>query len=272
MSLLLGKCRSARPMHGHAVCPASRMAGMDLTTFLILSGIAAVGGFMRGFAGSATTMFMVPLFSLILAPAEAVLLGVLLDIVATAPLVPRALRQAHLPSVAPLLAGGELVIPLGAYLLVSLPVATMRIAIAMTVIFCALLLLSGWTYKGPKTPLLSFAVGAFAGTLGSATGIGGPPIMVYFLATGAAAKEVRANLNVYSIVRMSLSGAMIAYAGSFGPAILVKTGLLLPAMLAATWVGTRAFRVVSERVFRRALLVVLIALGVWLVVRTAAGA
>ena len=248
------------------------MAGMDLTTFLLLSGFAAVGGFMRGFAGSATTMFMVPLFSLLLAPAEAVLLGVLLDVVATAPLVPRALREARMSSVAPLLAGGVLVIPLGAYLLVTLPVATMRIAIAMTVIFSALLLLSGWTYKGPKTPLLSFAVGAFAGTLGSATGIGGPPIMVYFLATGAAAREVRANLNVYSIIRMSLSAAMIAYAGSFGFGILVKTAYLLPAMLAATWIGTRAFRVVSERVFRRALLIVLVVLGISLVIRTATGA
>ena len=247
-------------------------AGMDLMTFLMLSGFASVGGFMRGFAGTATTLFMVPLFSLVLVPAEAVLLGVLLDVAATAPLVPRALRQADWSSLAPLLVGGVVVIPLGAYLLVSMPVAAMRIAIAVTVVFSSLLLLSGWSYPGPKTPVVSFAVGAFAGTLGSATGIGGPPIAVYFLATGAPAPEVRANLNVYSFIRMSLSAAMIAYAGSFGVGILVKTGLLFPAMIAATWIGTRAFRVVSDRVFRRALLIVLIALGIWLVIRTVAGA
>lgn len=239
--------------------------------FLMLSGFAAAGGFMRGFAGTATTLLMVPLFSLVLVPVEAVLLGVLLDVVATAPLIPRAVRQAHWSSVAPLLGGGVVVIPLGAYLLVSMPVAAMRIAIATTVIFSALLLLSGWIYRGPKTPLVSFAVGAFAGTLGSATGIGGPPIAVYYLATGAPAPQIRASLNVYSFIRMSLSAAMIAYAGSFGFGILVKTTMLLPAMLAATWIGTRAFRVVSDRVFRRALLIVLIALGIWLVIRTATG-
>jgi len=246
-------------------------AGMDPVTFLMLSGFASVGGFMRGFAGTATTMLMVPLFSLVLVPAEAVLLGVLLDVVATVPLVPRAARQAHWSSLAPLLTGGVLVIPLGAYLLVSMPVAAMRIAIAATVIFCALLLLSGWTYRGPKTPLLSFVVGAFAGTLGSSTGIGGPPIAVYYLAMGAPAAQIRASLNVYSFIRMSLSAAMIAYAGSFGLGILVKTGFLLPAMLAATWIGTRAYRVVSERIFRRTLLVVLVALGIALVIRAATG-
>jgi len=131
-------------------------SGMDPVTLLMLSGFASVGGFMRGFAGTATTLLMVPLFSLVLVPAEAVLLGVLFDV-------------------------------------------------------------------------------------------------------------------VYSFIRMSLSAAMIAYAGSFGPGILVKTGFLLPAMLAATWIGTRALRVVSERAFRRTLLVVLAVLGIALVIRTATG-
>lgn len=244
---------------------------MNGSEFLLLSLFAAVGGFMRGFAGTATTMLMVPLFSLLLPPAEAVLLGVTLDVLATAPLFPRAAREAAWPVVLPLLVGGVAAIPFGAWVLLTLPVPVMRAVIAVTLILSALLLLSGWTYRGRRTPLLSVAVGAFAGTIGSATGIGGPPVTVYFLATGGLAREVRASLNVYSLVRMSLSAAAIAWAGSFGGAILAKVAVLLPAMLTATWLGTRAFRVVSERLFRQALLLTLLALGAALLGRAALG-
>jgi uncharacterized membrane protein YfcA len=155
--------------------------GVSGAELAALAGIAAIGGFMRGFAGFATTLFMVPLFSLILEPAPAVLIGLALDAVATIPLVPNAARQANWRSVLPVLLGGIVVIPFGAWLLMTIPVPVMRAVIAAVVIACALLMLSGWTYRGRKSPVLSFLVGGFAGTMGTATGIGGPPVAVYFL-------------------------------------------------------------------------------------------
>jgi hypothetical protein len=236
-----------------------------------LAGIAAIGGFMRGFAGFATTLFMVPLFSLILEPASAVLIGLTLDSLAAAPLFPNAARQANWRSILPLLLGGIVVIPLGTYLLMVTAVPVMRVVIAAVVIVSALLMLSGWTYEGRKTPMLSFLVGGIAGTMGTATGIGGPPVAVYLLAIGIPATELRASLNAYSFVRMSIAASAIAVAGSFGRDVLVTIVLLLPVMLFFTWVGSRTFGGVSEQAFRRSLLIVLIVIGVALVVRALAG-
>lgn len=236
-----------------------------------LAGIVAIGGFMRGFAGFATTVFMVPLFSLILEPVSAVLIGLTLDALASAPLFPNAARQANWRSILPVLLGGIVVIPLGVYILIVVSVPVMRVAIAIAVILSALLMLSGWTYHGRKNTMLSFAVGGIAGTMGTATGVGGPPVAAYLLASGIPARELRASLNAYSFVRISIAASAIAFAGSFGTDVIVKIALLLPVMLFFTWVGSRSFGGVSEKAFRHSLLILLIVIGVALIVRTLAG-
>ena len=235
-----------------------------------LAAIAAIGGFMRGFAGFATTLFMVPLFSLILEPLSAVLIAMALDALAAAPLFPNAARQANWRSILPVLLGGIVVIPLGAYLLIVTSVPVMRIAIAVVVIFSALLMLGGWTYRGRQSAVLSFAVGGIAGTMGTATGVGGPPVAAYLLAGGMPAGELRASLNAYSFVRISLAASAIAFAGSFGTAILVKIAVLLPVMLCFTWIGSHSFGGVSETAFRRSMLILLAVTGVALLARTLA--
>ncbi len=53
--------------------------------------------------------------------------------------------------------------------------------IAGVVVVFSLLLLNGARYEGPQRPATSIALGAFSGVLVGATGIGGPPIILYLL-------------------------------------------------------------------------------------------
>lgn len=232
-----------------------------------LAATATIGGFMRGFAGFATTLIMVPLFALLIEPAEAVFIGVTIDVMATVALVPRAVRDAEWRPIIPLLTASILVIPLGAYILVTAPVPAMRIAIAGMVIISALLLLSGWRYRGPKTTLLSATVGAVSGTLGTATGVGGPFLAVYFLASDSASRAVRASLNSMGFIKMSLSAVAIGYAGGFGWPTYKLIVLLLPVILIFTWAGARVYIGVSERNFRLALNWVLMIVGIAIMLR-----
>ena len=103
-----------------------------------LATIAAIGGFMRGFAGFGTTILMIPLLSLFMAPVEAVFIGLAIDAAATLPLLPTAFRQAQWRPILPLMAASLLVTPLGAYVLLIASADMMRLRIAVTVIISAI--------------------------------------------------------------------------------------------------------------------------------------
>ena len=245
--------------------------GLSAVQIVTLMGIAAMGGFMRGFAGFGATLVMVPLFSLHLAPAEAVLIAIAVDVVAVAPLFPNAARTAKWRPIIPLMIASLLVTPLGVYLLLVAPANALRIAIAVMVIASALIMLSGWTYKGEKTIPLSLGVGALSGTLGTAVGIGGPPVAVYFLASGDSTLQTRAALNAMSFIKMGISAIGIAIGGSFGSGTYVTVVILVPVMAMFTWVGARVFRASTDAGSRRALLIILFAIGVLLLARSIVG-
>ena len=244
--------------------------GLSAGQFAAMAAIVALGGFMRGFAGFGTTLVMVPLFTLIIDPAPAVMIGILIDVAAMTTLFPRAARQAEWRSIVPMLLSGLIATPIGVYALLVVDADAMRIAIAVMVILSAAVMLSGWTYRGERTPVRSFGVGLVAGISGAATGIGGPPMALYFMADGGPAARVRASLNAASFLRMGYSGIAIAIAGTFGLWAYATIGALLPVMLAFTWVGSKMFGAVSDSTFRRALLIILIVIGGIVLVRSIA--
>ena len=229
---------------------------------LALAAFTSIGGFMRGFAGFGTTLIMVPLFSLIIEPVVAI------DATATIPLAPNAFRQAEWKPIIPLMTASFLVTPLGAYILIIASADTMRLAIAVMVIFSALLLLSGWRYKGKQTPLLSFIVGGVSGTIGTATGAGGPPVAVYFMSGPSLALQIRASLNCMGFLKLSLSAITIAFASAFAVATYYTALALLPVMLGFSWIVSKFFHGVSDEKFRRLLNYILILVGLAIIART----
>lgn len=226
---------------------------------------------MRGFAGFGTTMVMVPLFSLIIDPAPAIFIAITVDVLVMAPLFPNAARNADWKPIMPMMIASLLVTPLGAWLLVIAPADIMRLFIAAMVIISALLLMSGWTYRGEKTIALSAAVGAVSGTAGTAVGIGGPPMAVYYMASGSSALETRSALNAMGFIKMTLSSISIAIAGSFSAEHYYMVLYLLAPMLAMTWVGAKAFHMVNESGFKRYMLWALIVIGVIVIIKTING-
>jgi len=60
-----------------------------------------------------------------------------------------------------------------------------------------LLLMSGWRYTGSRPLPLNIGIGTLAGLLKGATGMSGPPVILYLLAGPEAAKQHRANLILF---------------------------------------------------------------------------
>jgi len=244
--------------------------GLDYTLgqWIALLAIAGLGGFLRGFAGFGTTLVMVPLFSLMMSPAEAVVIGLAIDVLVMAPMFPGAAREAEWKPIIPLFIGSLAATPLGVYILIVLSADTMRIVIACLVIGSALLMMSGWRYRGQKTTIISFLVGAFSGTTGTAAGIGGPPIVVYMLARDMSATVTRASLNAMAFIKEGVSAVSIVIASQFAPSITIVILILFPSMLIFSRVGTWVFHRVPDPLFRRLLLYFLLFMGIAVLART----
>ena len=183
---------------------------MDVYYWLPLIAIAMVGGVMRGFAGFGTTLIMVPFFSLLMPPSEAVFIALATDVLVMIPLLPNAVRDAQWKYIWPMIIGVFLATPLGVMVLKITNPEVMEILIAILVIGSAFLLLSGWKYEGKRANSLSFFVGAFSSVVNGATGMGGPPVVVYFLAQGMSPKSLRASLNSLAFI-MEVAAALLIY-------------------------------------------------------------
>ncbi|MAV88178.1 MAG: hypothetical protein CMM67_08020 [Rhodospirillaceae bacterium] len=230
--------------------------------------ITSLGGFMRGFAGFGTTLMMVPIFSLIMPPVEAVFIGLSIDVIAMAPMVPNAARNADWRRILPIFIGSVAATPVGVYILYIMSDDAMRIMIAILLMGSAMLMLSGWTYRGKQNLPLSFGVGFVSGTTGTAAAIGGPPIAVYMLALGLTANKTRATLNTTSFIKEGISAISILYITSFEIRLLIIIIALLPFMLIFTWVGSSSFRKSDETSFKKFILRFLLIIGVTIFTKT----
>lgn len=224
--------------------------------------IAAAGGFMRGFSGFGSNLVMAPLYTLVFDPVPAVLLAILLDLFATVPLVPGGLRLMRRAEILPLSVAAAIVVPVGGWMLVVVDPTFMRLAIAIIVIAFALAMLSGKKYSGPRGVGPSAVVGVLSGLLTGATSMGGPPVVLYMLTTDSEAKQTRAGLHIYSIIVETVAIFGFFIVGILSGAIFAAAAALLPVMLAGTWLGTKVFWRISDRVFRLAALWFLVAIGV----------
>jgi len=239
---------------------------MDVYYWLPLIAIAMVGGVMRGFAGFGTTLIMVPFFSLLMPPSEAVFIALATDVLVMIPLLPNAVRDAQWKYIWPMIFGVFLATPLGVMVLKITNPEVMEILIAILVIGSAFLLLSGWKYEGKRANSLSFFVGAFSSVVNGATGMGGPPVVVYFLAQGMSPKSLRASLNSLAFIMEVAAALLIYFAGVVEFKILVTVFILFPFMLLFTWIGSKIFSVLDNSLFNKIILYFLLIFGVYIIV------
>ena len=223
---------------------------IDIQTALMMA-VALVAGLARGFSGFGAALIFMPLASAITDPKTAATALALADIVLAAPLLPGALGRVSFPPILTMLAGATLTVPVGTWLLKSGDPITLRWMIAGLAAAMWALLVSGWRYSGaPRTPV-TFTVGGLAGLFGGIAQIAGPPVVAYWLGSGAEASRTRANIIVFFAGSSVLNLANYAYAGLIHASSLSWALLVAPAYGIGMLAGTRLFGLASEESFRR---------------------
>jgi uncharacterized membrane protein YfcA len=221
----------------------------------------AVAGVMRGYAGFGTAVLLSPIYATLWGPKAGVPVMLLLELAVSVQLVRGAIADADRRVILPIGGAACLATPLGAFVLLSADGEVLRRAIGAFVLVFGLLLMSGWRYHGSRPLALNIAVGSVAGLLKGATGMSGPPVILYLLAGKEEAKRHRANLILFFALIAVVSVVVPVLAGLVDLGSLLRVALLLPVLLLCVRLGARLFHVVPVRFYRPFALVVLVAAG-----------
>ena len=118
-------------------------------------------------------------------------------------------------------------------------------------------------YALARTPgtVATFATGALSGILNGSTAVGGPPVIVFYFASPAGATVGRASIIAYFLGTDAVGAGMATVGGLVDLDALIRFAWFLPAMLVGASLGNRRFLGADPETFRRAALVLLMALA-----------
>lgn len=240
------------------------MLGFGPATLALIAAATLVAFVVRGLSGFGSSMIGIGSLTLALPPAQVVPAFLAIELLTTVNLLPSVWRQIDWRSLKWVIGGCAAATPLGLALLVRLDPNPMRLIVSATLAAIALAMLSGaakrLTPKQTPGPLGALAVGAAAGVLNGAAGIGGPPAIVFYFATTGAAVS-RATLIAFflftDVYALAWAGGTGLLAGAAWPLIVVA----LPFSLLGIWLGQGWYARLDEARLRRLVWVLLAALG-----------
>jgi uncharacterized membrane protein YfcA len=242
-----------------------------MTVLVLASAAVLAGAVVRGFTGFGASMFWVASLSLVYAPSSVVPTVLALEVLASLVLLPAVHREIHWRSMRWLFLGTVLTMPLGVYLLSVVPERPMRLVVALVILAATLAVASGVHVGHRRGPGAAVGAGSVSGVFNGATGIGGPPVVLFYL-SGTSSHEVgRATLVAYFLGVDAIGFAMMAGVGLVDSAVLVHTALFAPLALGGIALGQVAFQRSGGAGYRRVVIGVLLMLSVAMLVRTAAG-
>ena len=218
--------------------------------------------FVRGVVGFGNALILAPVFILMLEPKSVVVINLMLGIFSNGLLLPYALRNMNRRIVVIMAVCSLIGIPLGAWIIKVIASSDLKVLIGGLTVFFALLLIFGVTYKFKRERLASGVSGFFSGILGSATSLGGPPVVLLLHNQNWDKEKVHSSLAAYFFFGCSFSLAALAISGVVDTKTIVTAASFIPAMLVGLGLGLIAFFRIHPDFFRRLSIAVIVVTGI----------
>jgi uncharacterized protein len=218
--------------------------------FVLALAISVLAGLVRGFSGFGSALVYVPLMSALYGPRIAAPSMAVIDVLAAVTFVSTVWRQAAWREVLPLAVSALVAAQFGSLILKYADPILLRWLITILVLAVVAVLASGWRYQGRPILVVTLAVGALSGLLGSAVQMAGPPVIVYWLGSAGEAAIVRANFVTYFAALAAGLGITYSIKGLLTSEATALALLIGPLQIAAQHVGARLFPLASDRTYR----------------------
>lgn len=240
------------------------LPGVDFSAVELLAAVLIVFGaaIVRGYSGFGFSMLSVTALGLLRPPAEIVPTVLLLEIAASAHLLPAVRRDVDWRSLRWLLAGTMVATPLGVAALATIPADAMRIVVSVLVLAATVLLWRGFTLHRVPGPGPTFATGLVAGVLNGSAAIAGPPAILFYFSSPAGVAVSRASLITYFLGTDLAAAAVGVGYGLVTTTVVARAATLLVPLALGVALGNRRFVTTPPESFRRFVLVLLVVLSV----------
>ncbi|WP_264055537.1 sulfite exporter TauE/SafE family protein [Rhodopseudomonas palustris] len=213
-------------------------------------GAVLAAALLRGFTGFGFALAAVPLMGMFMAPAKAVPVAVLLQLLGGLNDLRRNHRDAHWASLRWLIVGAVIGSPLGALALSVAPAPVARIVIATITAAAVVVLGRGFAIEAIPSRPVTTGVGMLCGLFNGLAAMPSPPAIVYYMSGPFPAVVVRASLLVFFLATSIAGFTSIALVGLATVNVLWLAAMALPVMMLGTWIGEQGFRRGSERLHR----------------------
>ena len=235
---------------------------MDLT-WAILAAIILIllGGFIQGLAGFGFSQFVLPLLVLVLVSRELIPIMVVLSLFLNILLIWDLRRHVRIRRIWPLMAGGALGIPLGAYLLLIADSDALKIMIGLLILLFGTAQLFNVRKHFRNEKAAMGPIGFAGGVLNGCVSMSGPPLILFFSNQGYSKRKFRANLIAFFLFINIVTLPVFLYAGLLTGTVISTSGILLPGMLLGAFIGARLSGKVPEKRFGKFVLVLVMTFG-----------
>jgi uncharacterized membrane protein YfcA len=193
---------------------------MTLSGWVGLAGTSFAAALLQAVSGFGFAVLAVPLYLLLVDPAQAVQLAIILSTALSFAVVP-GLRRTIAPALLLRLSVGSLAgVPIGLFAFRYADRLLVRLVVGATILAFAVIM-AGFRRRGGRpwapfcrTQTRDLAAGAVAGIATALVGMAGPPVLIYLLLAGTAAQTVRATLLAF--FALSYGATVASHAATIG--------------------------------------------------------
>lgn len=227
----------------------------------IIALVAFGGGLIRGFTGFGGPAFILAILTLFFTPYSIVAKILVVDFIASVYLFKAVYRDIDWRATAYLVIPTLLFMPLGHWLLIELDPLWMKRAIALTISAACVMMLIGFRYKHPMTTSWLILIGCSAGLIFGGTYIALLAVVCILLGPydKHAGRTLIISWSFFTVLGFALVSAV---SGTTGIDDVVTAAPGAVTYMLGTWIGSHGFRKSSEKLFRRAAIVILLALSI----------
>lgn len=231
---------------------------LDITAIM---GIILLAAFLQGLTGFGFALIALPLLGFFIDIKVSVPLMLLLATIISLYLSVRLRKSVNLKPIYILLAATLPGIPLGTYALKHFSPHWLSLGIGLLmVVFTGYMLLFKPRPRELGAPLTALA-GFLCGGLGSSIGAGGPPVIIYATLQPWDKDRAKGTLAFYFSCAGLMTIASHAFTGMITGRVLHLYALSLPSLIAGIWLGTTAYKHLSDHGYRKLAFVLVFLLG-----------